>query len=88
MKPNIKHIILLSASILPLISCKTGREEDVIESTESIVESIENGEAEDDTSGIVQLLDAMIEQLDGYDRLQTACVRLRNHCSYCRIHKE
>lgn len=88
MKSNIKHIILLSAAILPVISCKAGWEEDGIESTEPIVESVENVEAEDNTSGIVPLFDIMIDHLDGHDRLQTVCVRLRNYYFNCRIHKE
>ena len=89
MKPNIKNIILLSAAILPVISCKAERETESFDSAEPVVEVVErDGEAEEETSGVVQLLDAMNEHLDGHDRLQTVCVRLRNHCSYCRIHKE
>lgn len=89
MKPNIKNIILLSAAILPLISCKAEGETESVDSAEPVVEVVErDGEAEDDISGIVPLLDVMIDHLDGHDRLQTVCLRLRNHCSYCRIHKE
>ena len=89
MKPNTKNIILLSASILPLISCKAAGGTESVDSAEPVVEFVErDGEAEDDTSGIVPLLDVMIDHLDGHDRLQTACVRLRNRYSNCRIHKQ
>lgn len=88
MKPNIKNIILLSAVVLSAISCKAGGEKECAEIIEPVAECVECVEAENDTSGIVPLLDVMIDHLDGHDRLQTVCLRLRNHCSYCRIHKE
>lgn len=88
MKANIKNIILLSAVVLLTMSCKVEGEKECAEITEPVAERVECAEAEDDTSGIVPLLDVMIDHLDGYDRLQTACVRLRNRYSNCRIHKE
>lgn len=70
------------------MSCKAGGEKENAGIIEPVAESIENVDAEEDASKVVPLLDVMIDHLDGHDRLQTACVRLRNHCSYCRIHKE
>lgn len=88
MKPYIKNIILLSAVILSAMSCKTEGEKECAEIIEPVACRAECAGTEDNASGIVPLLDIMIDHLDGHDRLQTACLRLRNHYSNCRIDKE